>query len=153
MTWEANCRGLDEYGTPLVAVRGSEDMDAVERARLISASPKMYEALCNLENDDGSIPEHAWKLVRDAISAANCSPVDMLADKAVDFAKTLALAESHLEDNRPELALFAIRQALGRPEAVYMCVRCDRQLSERQIRGKTDEGYICCHCISKEVLG
>ncbi|MFA6572256.1 MAG: hypothetical protein WCT77_13600 [Bacteroidota bacterium] len=37
---------------------------------LISASPDMLEALQNLENDDNSIPEHAWKLVKDAIAKA-----------------------------------------------------------------------------------
>lgn len=37
---------------------------------LISAAPDMLEALLNLENDDNSIPEHAWKLVQDAIKKA-----------------------------------------------------------------------------------
>ena len=37
---------------------------------LISAAPDMLEALQNLENDDNSIPEHAWKLVKDAIAKA-----------------------------------------------------------------------------------
>jgi hypothetical protein len=39
-------------------------------ACLIAAAPDMLEALENLENDDGSIPDHAWKLVQDAISKA-----------------------------------------------------------------------------------
>ena len=39
-------------------------------AKLMAASPKMLEALQNLENDDNSIPYHAWKLVKDAINAA-----------------------------------------------------------------------------------
>lgn len=37
---------------------------------LISAAPDMLEALQNLENDDNSIPEHAWKMVQDAIRKA-----------------------------------------------------------------------------------
>lgn len=37
---------------------------------LISAAPDMLEALQNLENDDNSIPEHAWKLVKNAIAKA-----------------------------------------------------------------------------------
>jgi hypothetical protein len=37
---------------------------------LISAAPDMLNALLNLENDDNSIPEHAWKLVKDAIAKA-----------------------------------------------------------------------------------
>ena len=37
---------------------------------LIAAAPEMYEALKNLENDNAIIPEHAWKLVKDAIAKA-----------------------------------------------------------------------------------
>jgi len=37
---------------------------------LISAAPDMLEALQNLENDDNYIPEHAWKMVQDAIRKA-----------------------------------------------------------------------------------
>lgn len=36
----------------------------------IKAANDMLEALQNLENDDNSIPEHAWKLVKDAIAKA-----------------------------------------------------------------------------------
>ena len=42
-----------------------------DEARLIAAAPTMYEALANLENDAGQIPDHAWKLVQDALRAAN----------------------------------------------------------------------------------
>ena len=42
-------------------------------ARLVSAAPDMLEALSNLENDNNSIPEHAWKLVQDAIRKATGS--------------------------------------------------------------------------------
>ena len=38
--------------------------------QLILAAPKMLEALENLENDNGAIPDHAWKLVKDAIECA-----------------------------------------------------------------------------------
>lgn len=38
--------------------------------KLISAAPKMLEALQNLENDANQIPEHAWRLVKDAIESA-----------------------------------------------------------------------------------
>ena len=41
-------------------------------ARLIAAAPDMLEALQNLENDDNSIPERAWKMVKDAIAKAIC---------------------------------------------------------------------------------
>jgi hypothetical protein len=39
-------------------------------ARLIAAAPYLLEALQNLENDDGSIPKHAWDIVQDAINKA-----------------------------------------------------------------------------------
>jgi hypothetical protein len=39
-------------------------------ARLIAAAPDLLEALNNLENDDGAIPEHAWKMVCAAIAKA-----------------------------------------------------------------------------------
>ena len=39
-------------------------------ARLIAAAPDLLEALKNLENDDGSIPAHAWALVQSAIAKA-----------------------------------------------------------------------------------
>jgi hypothetical protein len=40
-------------------------------AKLIAAAPLMYEALANLENDDGkNMPPSAWKLVQDALQAA-----------------------------------------------------------------------------------
>lgn len=44
--------------------------DAEANALLIAAAPELLEALENLENDDGSIPEHAWKLVKAAIAKA-----------------------------------------------------------------------------------
>lgn len=39
-------------------------------AQQVEAAPDMLDALQNLENDDNSIPEHAWKLVKDAIAKA-----------------------------------------------------------------------------------
>lgn len=43
-------------------------------ARLIAAAPDLLEAAENLENDDGAIPEHAWKLLQDAIAKAKGTP-------------------------------------------------------------------------------
>lgn len=39
-------------------------------ARLIAAAPDMYEALINLENDDGTIPKNLWLDVKSAILKA-----------------------------------------------------------------------------------
>lgn len=39
-------------------------------ARLIAAAPDLLEALENLENDSGQIPEHAWAMVKSAIAKA-----------------------------------------------------------------------------------
>ena len=40
---------------------------------LIEAAPLMLEALQNLENDSGQIPDHAWQLCQQAITAAGGS--------------------------------------------------------------------------------
>lgn len=47
----------------------SED-EAEANARLFVAAPDLYEALANLENDAGQIPEHAWKMVQAALKKA-----------------------------------------------------------------------------------
>lgn len=46
------------------------DQELEANARLISAAPDMLEALENLENDNGSIPDHAWNMVQAAIAKA-----------------------------------------------------------------------------------
>jgi hypothetical protein len=45
-------------------------VSAMANARLISSAPDLLEALLNLENDDGSIPSHAWQIVQAAIAKA-----------------------------------------------------------------------------------
>jgi hypothetical protein len=45
-----------------------EEVEA--NGKLIAAAPDLLEALQNLENDNGQIPDHAWKLVQDAIAKA-----------------------------------------------------------------------------------
>jgi hypothetical protein len=59
----AHCNGL-------VLQACKEARDILANAQLIAAAPDLLEALQNLENDDGSIPEHAWKLCQAAISKA-----------------------------------------------------------------------------------
>jgi len=44
--------------------------ELLANAILMASAPEMLEALRNLENDNGSIPRHAWKLVQDAIAKA-----------------------------------------------------------------------------------
>ena len=43
----------------------TDDVDPV-----YEAAPQLLEALENLENDDGAIPDHAWRKVQAAIAAA-----------------------------------------------------------------------------------
>ena len=54
------------YGGYLVC----ESIAIKEDANLLSAAPKMLEALQNIENDANQIPEHAWEMVKDAILCA-----------------------------------------------------------------------------------
>lgn len=39
-------------------------------AHLIAAAPEMYEALKNIENDDNSMNETAWLMIKDALAKA-----------------------------------------------------------------------------------
>ena len=52
------------YGTPTISKAD---------AYLIAAAPDLLEALQNLENDDESIPKHAWDMVQNAIAKATGS--------------------------------------------------------------------------------
>jgi len=47
-----------------------EQEHRINNATLIAAAPEMLAALQNLENDNNTIPAHAWKLVQDAIKSA-----------------------------------------------------------------------------------
>lgn len=55
---------LEENEIPMVAEA------QVANARLIAASTDLLEACENLENDAGQIPDHAWKMIQDAIEKA-----------------------------------------------------------------------------------
>lgn len=56
MQWTANARGVDEHGTPLVAIYGSEELNAVDRARLVARAPDLLlaaeELLLMLDSTD-----------------------------------------------------------------------------------------------------
>ena len=51
-------------------VHGNTEDEALANAYLIAAAPDLLEALENLENDDNSIPSHAWDMVQSAIAKA-----------------------------------------------------------------------------------
>jgi hypothetical protein len=51
-------------------VHGNTEDEALANAYLIAAAPDLLEALENLENDDNSIPYHAWDMVQSAIAKA-----------------------------------------------------------------------------------
>jgi hypothetical protein len=57
---------VDYYGGNLVA----ESILMQGNINLISAAPEMLEALKNIENDNGSIPEPLWNLIQTAIAKA-----------------------------------------------------------------------------------
>ena len=70
-------RIYDAYGDPVVQVLASR-IDLTRRpyekrraiGHLIAAAPQMFEALENIENDDGRIPPAIWKLRNDALAKA-----------------------------------------------------------------------------------
>jgi hypothetical protein len=69
LNWNKHCDR--EICTLFGATDRLDEIDELKaNARLISAAPDMLEALQNLENDDNSIPAHAWKMVQDAIKKA-----------------------------------------------------------------------------------
>jgi hypothetical protein len=60
---------VDKHGYEIAEMR--IDVPEYEaNARLIAAAPDLLEALENLENDSGSIPDHAWQRVKAAIALA-----------------------------------------------------------------------------------
>jgi len=61
-----------EYDSDLICVEvTAPNVKEVEaNANLIAAAPKMLEALQNIENDDNSIPKHAWDMIQNAIDCA-----------------------------------------------------------------------------------
>jgi hypothetical protein len=60
---------MNANGCPIMT--GSDIRIAYEAdGRLIAAAPELLAALKNLENDDGSIPDHAWRIVCAAIAKA-----------------------------------------------------------------------------------
>ena len=57
-----------ENGPVVIGLPGDRDNDAV--ANLIAAAPDLFEALVNIENDDGSIPKTIWELRNRALAKA-----------------------------------------------------------------------------------
>lgn len=44
---------------------------SIANTRLMSAAPDLYEALSNIENDDGSIPDSIWAMRNAALAKAD----------------------------------------------------------------------------------
>jgi hypothetical protein len=59
-----------DYGCVVVAVDDKMVMCAPENLVAVKAVPLMYEALADLENDGGAIPDEIWNLVQAALAAA-----------------------------------------------------------------------------------
>lgn len=61
----------DEDGTSICAIQPENNPEiATNTARAISAVPEMIDALMNLENDDGSIPDYVWEMRNNALKKA-----------------------------------------------------------------------------------
>jgi len=63
-----------KHGSISVIPKGGANQNFINSAKanahLIAAAPEMYEALKNLENDNGAIPNKAWSLIQKAIEKA-----------------------------------------------------------------------------------
>lgn len=56
---------------PMNSLSGVPKEQRMPNAHLIAAAPDMYEALQNLENDDGkSMPKSAWDMCQNALKKA-----------------------------------------------------------------------------------
>jgi hypothetical protein len=53
----------------VASINGRRD-EAEANLALIAAAPDLLHALQNIENDNGQIPDHAWKVIQDAIAKA-----------------------------------------------------------------------------------
>lgn len=59
-------------GEEIIGSEGINGDGETNRANavLIAAAPDLLHALQNIENDNGKIPDHAWKVIQDAIAKA-----------------------------------------------------------------------------------
>lgn len=57
---------VEYYGGYLIC----ESVANIRHSNIIAAAPDMLLALENIENDDGSIPDHTWRIIKDAIKKA-----------------------------------------------------------------------------------
>lgn len=65
-----NGRGLMIAMIAHSANEPGQEIEAEANAKLVAAAPCLLHALQNLGNYNGQIPDHAWKLVQDAIVKA-----------------------------------------------------------------------------------
>ncbi len=60
-----------QFGLTLIQnLLGTTESTIHANAHLIAAAPALLEPLENLQNDDNSIPSHAWDMVQSAIAKA-----------------------------------------------------------------------------------
>ena len=67
---EGECGDLTGISFEVWYKRSNQREEAEANAKLISAAPDLLEACMNLENDDNSIPKHAWDMLQEAIKKA-----------------------------------------------------------------------------------
>lgn len=57
MKWSVSAAGVDDYGNNVVLIDGAQNMDAVDRSRMIKSAPELLSALKGLV-DIQDVEEH-----------------------------------------------------------------------------------------------
>ena len=100
-----------DHETPEAAADRVRHLNGGKDTSLYAAAPDMLNALENLENDNGAIPDHAWRLVQEAISKAKSerSHINM------EYLKWLReLFENEMPERYKDRAFVWLRKGLWR---------------------------------------